>query len=161
MTGADGEETPEKGRADEEVRVARPKKRKSRPEGGAAGNDPSESVHPPTRQPPRQGHEQQTVNGDDDDDIPEELELKYGAAHVIHLFVPVSLCMAVVIFTMNTVGYYSRKDGQYLLYTPFTSETDNAGTLALYSIGNALIILCVVVVMTVLLIVLYKFRCYK
>lgn len=48
------------------------------------------------------------------DDENDEKELKYGAQHVIHLFVPVSICMAFVILTMNTVGYYSRKDGQYL-----------------------------------------------
>ena len=47
-------------------------------------------------------------------DEEEEMELKYGAQHVIYLFVPVSICMAFVIFTMNTVGYYSREDGQYL-----------------------------------------------
>lgn len=47
-------------------------------------------------------------------DSPEERELKYGAVHVIHLFVPVSICMAVVVFTMSTIGYYSRNDGVYL-----------------------------------------------
>lgn len=39
-----------------------------------------------------------------------EVELKYGTRHVILLFIPVSLCMAVVIATMNTVGYYRQKD---------------------------------------------------
>uniref|UniRef100_A0A8R1TPB6 Presenilin n=1 Tax=Onchocerca volvulus TaxID=6282 RepID=A0A8R1TPB6_ONCVO len=75
----------------------------------------------------------------------EEAEFKYGAQHVIHLFVPVSICMVFVIFTMNTVGYYTRKDGQYLIYTPFTKETDSTSEKIMMSLGNAFIILGVVI----------------
>uniref|UniRef100_A0A915C171 Presenilin n=4 Tax=Parascaris univalens TaxID=6257 RepID=A0A915C171_PARUN len=103
-----------------------------------------------------------SANGNGEcDSEDDEMELKYGAQHVIHLFVPVSLCMAFVIFTMNTVGYYSRKDGQYLIYTPFTKETDDTGERLMMSFGNAFVVLAVVVVMTVVLILLYKFRWYK
>uniref|UniRef100_A0A915LG48 Presenilin n=1 Tax=Meloidogyne javanica TaxID=6303 RepID=A0A915LG48_MELJA len=91
----------------------------------------------------------------------EEQALKYGASHVIHLFVPVSLCMAVVILTMMTVGYYS-KAGEYLPYTPFHGKiTDGAGEILLQSLANAGILLVVIIVMTVILIVLYKSKCYK
>uniref|UniRef100_A0AC34G6G6 Presenilin n=1 Tax=Panagrolaimus sp. ES5 TaxID=591445 RepID=A0AC34G6G6_9BILA len=91
----------------------------------------------------------------------EEKELKYGAAHVIRLFVPVSLCMALVIFTMNTIGYFSRDDGVYLVYTPFHKKTDNTAEKIAMSFGNAFIVLGVVVVMTSILIGLYYFRFYK
>ncbi|KAI1716497.1 presenilin domain-containing protein [Ditylenchus destructor] len=93
--------------------------------------------------------------------VAEEMELKYGAVHIIHLFVPVSLCMAVVILTVYTVGYYRHNDGVYLIYTPFTKQTDSKSELFFMSIGNALTMLAVVVVMTLVLIVLYKFRFYK
>ncbi|PAV82197.1 hypothetical protein WR25_14819 isoform E [Diploscapter pachys] len=98
-------------------------------------------------------------NADNDDE--EDEELKYGARHVIYLFIPVSICMAFVVFTLNTVSFYTRSDGRHLLYTPFVKETDSASEKMLMSLGNALVMLFVIAVMTLLLILFYKYRCYK
>jgi hypothetical protein len=58
-----------------------------------------------------------------------------SAEHVIKLFIPVSCCMLVVIITMASVKYYSTDTGVYLVYTPFTKKTDNAGLIALQVSG--------------------------
>uniref|UniRef100_A0AC34G1U0 Presenilin n=1 Tax=Panagrolaimus sp. ES5 TaxID=591445 RepID=A0AC34G1U0_9BILA len=112
------------------------------------------NIQPSSEATPLQPQQQQRQ-------VENEKDLKYGAAHVIRLFVPVSLCMALVIFTMNTIGYFSRDDGVYLVYTPFHKKTDNTAEKIAMSFGNAFIVLGVVVVMTSILIGLYYFRFYK
>lgn len=90
----------------------------------------------------------------------EQEELKYGAKHVIKLFIPVSLCMLVVVITMNSISFY-RSTTVYMVYTPFTDQNVAPTTKIWQSFANAFILLGFIVLMTTILIVLYKFRCYK
>uniref|UniRef100_A0A8D8QNJ5 Presenilin n=1 Tax=Cacopsylla melanoneura TaxID=428564 RepID=A0A8D8QNJ5_9HEMI len=106
------------------------------------------------------GRQQEQV--DDNNYVTEEVEeeLKYGAEHVIKLFIPVSLCMLVVVYTINTVSYYSVKD-MYLPYTPFHETSSDTDVKLWNAIGNSAILICIVIIMTCVLIALYKYRFYK
>lgn len=64
---------------------------------------------PPARRGRGSNSAAQPNNSDDFTDEDEE-ELKYGAAHVIKLFVPVSLCMLVVVATISSINFYTIKD---------------------------------------------------
>ncbi|KAL5009123.1 hypothetical protein ScPMuIL_014704 [Solemya velum] len=93
----------------------------------------------------------------------EDEALLYGAKSVILLFIPVTLCMIVVVATISSVTFYTTKSG-YLLYTPFHDEDKpdtDTGTKVWQSLANSLILLGVIIVMSILLLLLYKYRCYK
>ena len=91
----------------------------------------------------------------------QDLDLKYGADQVQALIIPVSLCMIVVVATIQSVAYYSTNNTQFV-YSPY-HESSSSSSASRFggALLNVIIIIGIIVVMTVFLVVLYKYRCYK
>jgi hypothetical protein len=84
---------------------------------------------------------------------------KYGAGSVIKLFIPVTICMTLVVFSIQTLDYYVPQDDQqnFIIYTPFHPKSDDStGTKLWQSLANSLIMISVIGVMTFGLVLLYK-----
>lgn len=86
--------------------------------------------------------------------------LVHGAKQIIRLFVPVSVCMLMVVSITAAIPYYTRAEG-YLIYTPFHTETEDTGTIVWENLVNACIFFGMLVVFTIILVLLYKYRCTK
>lgn len=118
-----------------------------------SGEDSSDQIQP--QQPPSNEQQRNSLT-----QRLEEEELKYGANHVIKLFVPVSICMLMVIASIRSLTFYTQTS-IYLPYTPYTDQTVDTTTRVWQSFANAFIMISVVALMTVVLIVFYKLRFYK
>ncbi|KAL5463363.1 hypothetical protein EMCRGX_G032256 [Ephydatia muelleri] len=100
--------------------------------------------------------------GNEEDREHDEEILKFGATQVIMLMVPVLICMVLVVATEITVSLLQPPSGTYLVYTPLREESAGSGGVTfLFALVNALIIIGLVVVMTVILVLLFKFECYR
>lgn len=86
--------------------------------------------------------------------------LIFGAKQIISLFVPVTVCMMFVVIVASTVDFYSHTD-HYLIYTPFHTPDADVGTQTWQTIANTLIFMSFIVVMTCVLVLLFKYNCYK
>lgn len=88
-------------------------------------------------------------------------ELKYGAQSVIQLFIPVSICMCIVIATLKITDEYKYSRESSIWYVMYTDQSVDSGKRFWQSVANALGLLVMIIVMTTLLIVLYKYRFYR
>ncbi|KAL5112286.1 hypothetical protein TcWFU_006275 [Taenia crassiceps] len=105
-------------------------------------------------------HQHQIANGSNRLPIDPRLIIRIGAKQIISLFIPVSVCMFLVAFISKTVPYFSTTD-VYLIYTPFHTPNADISTQTWQTLANVTIFLGIVVVMTFLLVLLFKFKCYK
>lgn len=113
-----------------------------------------------------------TNNSDDDQNArqqqPDNLssesskDIKYGAKNVVQLFIPVSLCIAIVVGTMKATNSYKYGAVNVIWYAVmYTDQSVDTGTRIWQSFANAFMLLGFIVIMTTLLIFLYIYRCYK
>lgn len=89
--------------------------------------------------------------------------LRYGARNVIELFIPVSICMVIVVGTMKATDSYHYSSQSVIWYAQmmYTDQSVDTGTRVWQSFANALILLIFIAIMTTVLILLYKFKFYR
>lgn len=56
----------------------------------------------------------ENLNEQNLEELEEEIELKYGAQHVIKLFIPVTICLFFVILSLSFIKSYQKSDGATL-----------------------------------------------
>ncbi|CAD5120394.1 DgyrCDS8965 [Dimorphilus gyrociliatus] len=116
----------------------------------------------PAQQNGTQNNSRNEPFSSDQEEVDERIDLALfkGATNIIRLFVPVTLCMIIVVATVTSATNYTQSSGTFF-YTPLSEKSSTGAARFGISLANTLIFLSVVIVMTVVLILLYKFSCYK
>ncbi|XP_065833575.1 presenilin-2-like [Oscarella lobularis] len=125
-------------------------------ERGSSDASGDETATRQRRRRPAQARRRRPNNDDDD----EEENVRHSIDNAL-LVVPVSICMLVVIATVLSVTTYQNSSGNKLIYLPYDETDSSGGSQFGQAIINASVFIGIVVVMTVVLVILYKKRCYK
>ena len=129
---------------------------------GTGSNTPDAAVSDPAARRRRAQGRQQRENTAEEDEKARVEELTAGMKNMVKLIMPVVLCMAVVCISILAIEGYKEQSNVYLPYTPFHETGDISGGEKFgQALINVIIILAVVVVLTCLLVILIKYRCYK
>lgn len=103
------------------------------------------------------------IGEDDMEETSKDFEesLRFGAWQVIQLIIPVFICMAVVVAFQLSIAVYYRGPQQVLLYIPFDESSSSSGKNFLFGVVNAIVFIALVLVMTTVLVLLFKYNCNK
>ncbi|KNC87602.1 hypothetical protein SARC_00302 [Sphaeroforma arctica JP610] len=103
-------------------------------------------------------------NGAEIDDPMTMEDVHHGAGQIQALLIPVSICMMLVVITVRSITYFATNpEKQYIAYASIFKEDDGQTNYqnAMSAVGNALMLLVVVVTMTLGLVLLFKYNCYR
>eukprot|EP00761_Pharyngomonas_kirbyi_P011921 gb/GECH01011947.1/.p1 GENE.gb/GECH01011947.1/~~gb/GECH01011947.1/.p1 ORF type:complete len:379 (+),score=58.02 gb/GECH01011947.1/:1-1137(+) len=117
----------------------------------------------------RQGEDDERENENEDEEHSDERSKNTGQSlvfefcdNVVSLLKPVCLTMCIVIWAVNSLSPFLSTQFQYNALMVYREKSEDDTWLKLGgALLNGLIIVCLVVVMTVILVILYKFRCMK
>eukprot|EP00960_Hanusia_phi_P049837 759818-Hanusia_phi.AAC.2 len=110
--------------------------------------------------PPTSSPETRRSIGEDEDEVEEELA--YTAAHVTSILKPVSLTMILVVWIIKMTEEVLRNETIQSPYLVFREDdTDADGTRFFKAVVNAVVVVMIILVFTVVFFLLYKYRCMK
>lgn len=97
-----------------------------------------------------------------DEEEDDEMTMADAATTVLAIVKPVSLCMMLVIFIMSSIGdNVTSGFSNMMVYDEREHSSDSEGSKLTGALLNAGVFLVMIVVMTFILVLLYKYRCTK
>ncbi len=90
-----------------------------------------------------------------------EDELRIGAYNIVQLIIPVSLCMSIVVAFQLAIAVNVNTPSRTLVYGILSKSSISVKNVLLVGLVNAAVIICLIIISTIILIVLFKYRCDK
>ena len=87
--------------------------------------------------------------------------LRTGAFNIVQLIIPVSICMAVVVTFQLAIAVHIPVTSRPVIYGMLTESAVNSGSGILVGLINAAVFITLIMLSTVALILLFKYRCNK